>query len=337
MALAVSVCMVPTMAVASGPSAVGLRAAPAGTGLAAAAPGAWTQAMLWAKKKKKKKKSSSSSGGLTPEGAQTKRQAIVDAVASDVEGEKWEAAADETENNAALLGDPVSYQQAAEYRLKQAEADRDIDAANAAIETATVALDIYHFYDAVDSGDATSEWLVIAPADASSSITATEGIIERAEALIEEIESEQEDEGSGDSGPADDGGKKKKKKKRGKAKPGTILIGVGAGVAAIGLGGVGAGIAGLVISGQKQKEVEGLTLPDDQARVDELDEEGARANLLGVVGAIVGGVGLAAGVSLIVVGVLRRKKAGGASETAQIQVAPALSRGFGGLTVQGRF
>lgn len=310
----------------------GLRATPAGTGVAAATPAAWTQALLWAKKKKKKKKGA---GGLTPEAAQTKRQAIVDAVASDVEAENWEAAADETENNAALLGDPVSYQQAAEYRLRQAEADRDIDAANTAIATATVALDIFHFYDAVDSGDATSQWLVVAPSDASSGISAAEDIISRAESLIEEIEAEQEDDGLGIGGSTDDG--KKKKKKRGKAKPGTILIGVGAGVAALGLGGLGVGIAGIVISGQRQEEVDGLTLPEDQARVDELDEEGARANTMGVVGMVTGGVLLLGGVALVAVGAIRRKKGGGGGETARLRVAPALSRGFGGMTVQGRF
>lgn len=331
-ALAVSVSMVPTVAVASGPSAMsGLRTTPTGTGVAAATPVAWTQALLWAKKKKKKKK-----GGLTPEAAQSKRQAIVDAVAGDVESENWEAAADETENNASLLGDPVSYQQAAEYRLRQAEADRDIDAANAAIETATVALDIFHFYDAVDSGDATSQWLVIAPSDASSGISAAEDIISRAESLIEEIEAEQEDDGLGVGGSTDDG--KKKKKKRGKAKPGTILIGVGAGVAALGLGGLGVGIAGIVISGQRQDEVDELMLPEDQARVDELDEEGARANTMGLVGMITGGVLLLGGVTLVAVGAVRRKKAGGGGgETARLRFAPALSRGFGGMTVQGRF
>ncbi|MCA9706907.1 MAG: hypothetical protein KDK70_13725 [Myxococcales bacterium] len=337
MALAVSVSMVPTAALASG-SGTAAGSMGAAARVAAAIPGA--QAPLLFKKKKKKGSSSSAPAGLTPESADTKRQAIRDAVAADVQAENWGAAADETEDNAAVLGDPVSYQQAAEYRLKQAEKDRDIEAANAAIETATVALDIYHFYGAVDAGEAASDWLVISPAVASGSISEVEGLIERAEALIEEIEAEQQESDSGGAAPTDDGGKKKKKKKRGKAKPGTVLIAVGAGVSAIGLGGLGAGLAGLVISQQKQKEVEGIVLPGmpgDQERVDELDQEGKRANLLGYVGLGVGIGALAIGVPLIVVGVIKRKKAGGGSETARLRVAPSLSRSYGGVSLHGRF
>ncbi len=326
--------MVPTMAVASGPSAGSTMAAgPVGTGVAAAVPQAWNQALTLVKKKKKKKKKSS--GGLTPENAETKRQAIRDAVQSDVDAERWGAAADETENNAALLGDPVSYQQAAQYRYNQAEADRDIDAANAAIETATIALDIFEFYDAVDSGDAVSEWLVIDPSTAASSAGEVNDLIERTESLIEEIEAEEES-GGDDTGAAD-GTAKKKRKKRGKAKPGTVLIAVGSGVAALGLGGAGAGLAGLIISRNKQEEVEMFTGVDQQADRDRLDEEGSRANLIGWVGLGVGAVGLGAGAALIVVGVIKRKKGGSPDASARVRVRPTFTARSGGLALQGRF
>lgn len=332
--MAVSVSMIPTMAVASGPSpAATVASVPAGPGvMAVAMPVAGSPALLLAKKKKKK----GSSGGLTPDSAEEKRQAIRDAVASDVEGERWSAAAEETENNAALLGDPVSYQQAAEYRLEQAKADRDIDAANAAIETATIALDIFHFYDAVDSGEAVSDWKVIDPSTAAGSASEVEGLIERAEELIEEIEAEQAETDDGGGGGSDAAVAKKKRKKRGKAKPGTVFLGVGAGLAAVGLAGAAAGIAGLVISSKKQEEVEGFTGIDQQADRDRLDEEGSRANLIGWVGLGVGAVGLAAGTALIVVGVMRRKKAG-PSSSARIQVAPSFTAKSGGLVLQGRF
>jgi hypothetical protein len=327
-ALAVSITMLPTMAVAGGTGAHGIAAAPAATSVAAVVPGAVTRALLLAKKKK-------SSGGLTPAAAEPKREAIRAAVADDVSNEKWEAAADTTESNAAQLGDPLSYRDAADYRLKQAEADRDIDAANAAIETARVALDILHYYDAVASGEAESEWQPIDPSSASSMISEVEGIVERAESLITEIEAEQA-AGDGDGGDASPGGKTKKKRDRKPGKPGTLLIGLGAAFTAIGVGGVSLVIAGTVISAGKQKEVEDLTLPADQARVDELDAEGSRANNLAYIGAGVAVVGLAVGVPLIVVGVMRRKK-GSPSGAAQLRVAPAISRSFGGVSLHGRF
>jgi hypothetical protein len=335
-ALAVSITMMPTMAVAGGTGAHGIAAATTvtagATGVAAAVPGAVTQALLLAKKKK----SSSSSGGLTPAAAEPKREAIRAAVADDVKNEKWESAADTTESNAAQLGDPLSYRDAADYRLKQAEAARDIDAANAAIETAQVALDILHYYDAVASGEVESEWQPIEPSSASSMISEVEGIVERAQSLITEIEAEQA-AGDGDGGTATPAGKGKKKKRDKKpGKPGTVLIALGAAFTAIGVGGVSLVVAGTVISSSKQKEVEGLTLPQDQARVDELDEEGSKANNLAYIGAGVAVVGLAVGVPLIVVGVMRRKK-GNPGGAAQLRVAPAISRSFGGVSLVGRF
>jgi hypothetical protein len=263
-ALAVSITMVPTMAVAGGTGAHGIAAATTvtsgATGVAAAVPGVVTQALLLAKKKK-----SSSSGGLTPAAAEPKREAIRAAVADDVKNEKWEAAADTTQSNAAQLGDPLSYRDAADYRLKQAAAARDIDAANAAIETARIALDILHYYDAVASGEVESEWQPIDPSSASSMISEVEGIVERAETLITEIEAEQA-AGDGGGGAAAPAGKTKKKRDKKPAKPGTVLIALGAAFTAIGVGGVSLVIAGTVISASKQKEVEGLTLPQDQTR-----------------------------------------------------------------------
>jgi hypothetical protein len=301
--------------------------APAAAGVVAAVPGAVSQALLLAKKKK-------SSGGLTPAQAEPKREAIRAAVADDVKAEKWGDAADTTEKNAAQLGDPLSFRDAAQHRLAQARADRDVDAANAAIETARITLDILHYYDAVASGAVESEWQPIEPSSASSMISEVEAIVEEAEELIEEIEAEAAaGDGAATAAPA---GKTKKKRERKPAKPGTVLIALGAGFSAIGAGGLSLAVAGLVISSSKQKEVEQLTLPDDQAQVDRLDEEGSRANLLAWVGAGVAVAGLAVGVPLIVVGVMRRKK-GSPGAAAQLRVAPAVSRSFGGVALHGRF
>jgi hypothetical protein len=324
--MAVSIAMVPTMAVAAAPSPVHGAAA----GVVAAVPTAVRQA-LWAAKKKP----SSSSGGLTPAAAESKREATRAAVAGDVEAERWSAAADATEQAAEELGDPVGFRDAAQHRLAQARKDRDIDAAKAAIETAKVSLDILHYYDAVSSGEVESEWTPIEPSSASSMISEVEGLVSEAEELIAEIEAEEAATG-GEGGAAPDAAAKKKKRERGKAKPGTVLIALGAAFSGIGVGGLSLAVAGLVISSSKQKEVEGLTLPDDQARVDELDAEGSRANLLAYVGAGVAVAGLAVGVPLIVVGVMRRKK-GDPGASARLRVAPAVARGFGGVALQGRF
>ncbi|MCA9655542.1 MAG: hypothetical protein H6712_21095 [Myxococcales bacterium] len=325
-ALAVSLAMVPGAALASGSSATGgVIASPTGAGFAGAVPGA----LLLAKKKKKSTKAPS--GTLTPEAAEPKREAIRAAVSSDVTAENWKAAADETESNAILLGDPITYQEAAEYRYNQAKADRDIDAANDAIEMARVALDIMHFYESVAADEAYSEWQPIAPAAAGSYISDAEAIIENAEELIAEIEAERE--AGGDGGPAPAVKEKRKREK----KPGVALIAIGSAFTAIGAGGLSMVAAGTVISSQKQKEVESLVLPDDQAEVERLDEEGSKANLIAYIGAGVAVAGLAVGVPLIVVGVMKRKKGGSPPAAAKLRVVPAMSRSFGGVTLQGRF
>lgn len=330
LALAVAITMVPTMAFAGAGGSGYLTPVPAASGMAAAVPGAVSQALYMAKKKK-----SSGGGGLTPADAETKREAIRAAVAEDVKAEKWGDAADTTEDNAAQLGDPLSFRDAAQHRLAQARKDRDIDAANAAIETAKIALDILHYYDAVAGGEVESEWQPIEPSSASGMISEVEGIVDEAEELIAEIEAEQAASETGEGG-ATPAGKTKKKRDRKPGQPGTLFIALGAAFSAIGVGGVSLAVAGLVISSSKQKEVEKLTLPMDQDRVDELDKEGSRANLLSYVGAGVAVVGLAVGVPLIVVGVMRRKK-GNPGSSAQLRVTPAMSRGFGGVALSGRF
>jgi hypothetical protein len=334
LALAVSISMVPTMAFAGGGAggSVHFHTVPAAAGMASAVPGAVSHALYMAKKKK----SSGGGGGLTPASAEGKREAIRAAVAEDVKGERWEQAADSTESNAAQLGDPLSFRDAAQHRLAQARKDRDIEAANAAIETAKVTLDILHYYDAVASGEVESEWLPIDPSQASSMISEVEGIVDEAEELITEIEAEEASGGDGGGGEGAAGKSKKKKRDRGPGKPGTLFIALGSAFTVIGVGGVSLAVAGLVISSSKQKEVEGLMLPEDQDRVDELDAEGSRANKLSYIGAGVAVAGLAVGVPLLVVGIMRRKK-GNPGASASLRVAPAISRSFGGVSLHGRF
>src|SRR5690606_14731534 len=105
---------------------------------------------------------------------------------------------------------------------------------------------------------------------------------------------------------------------------------------AVGVGGLSMVAAGTAISARRQKEVEDLMLPMDQAEVDRLDAEGSKANNIAYIGAGVAVAGLAVGIPLLVVGVMRRKK-GNPPASASVQVVPAMSRRFGGVALQGRF
>ena len=297
-------------------------------------------ALFKKKKKKKKKKKPAAEPGLSPDQADAKRQAIRDAAKSDLDAGNYGAAADTLEENAALLGDPVTMQEAADARLEQARKDRSIEAAEASIATATVALDILHFYDAVAAGDVESRWLVIEPSSASGLISESESHIEEAEALIEEIQAEQaasdDAVADGSSGKSKKDKGKKKKRDR-KAKPGTGFLIGGSIATAVGAGGLGLGIAGLVQSSSKQKEVEKLGGdPANQPRIDELDEEGARANRLAYIGVGIAAAGLAIGIPLIIVGAKKRKEAG-PSSNASVRVAPMVAGRLQGIAVAGRF
>jgi uncharacterized membrane protein len=287
------------------------------------------------KKKKKKKKKPKAEPGLSPEQADAKRQAIRDAAKSDLDAENYGAAADTLEENAGLLGDPVTMQEAGKARLDQARKERSIEAAEASIVTTTVALDMLHFYDSVAAGDATSRWLVIDPASASGLISEAEAQIAEAEALIEEIEAE---EAAKDAPVASAKPKKdKKKKKRGKAKPGTGFLVGGSIATAVGAGGIGLAMAGLFQSRSAQNEVEDLGGdPANQPRIEELDEEGARANRLAYIGVGVAAAGLAIGIPLIIVGAKKRKEAG-PSSNASVRVAPMVAGRVQGVAFSGRF
>lgn len=275
---------------------------------------------------------------ISPENAGEKRDAIREAASKHEKKEKWDAMADSLESDALILGDPITLLESVDARLKYAEAEQDVEACNQAIETTYVALDILHFYDAVSTGSASSRWLVIDPDLAGDLIGDAEAKITRAEELIEEIERGPEETEDGAAVASAPGAKpKREKKKRGPAKPGTGLIAGGAAAAAIGVAGLGVGFAGLATGASKQKEVEELMVPEMQDEVDKLDEEGKRANTMGIVGLAIGGGALAVGTALIVVGVMKRKKAGNVPASASVRVAPVFAGHTNGVAVQGRF
>ena len=223
--------------------------------------------------------------------------------------------------------------EAGELRLEVAKEERDIGQAEASIESSATALDMLHFYDDVASGSAESTWLVIEPSEASGMMATAEQQISDAERLIEEIEEEQDDKTVAKAEK-----KEKKKRKRGKAKPGTGLIVGGSLFTVAGVAGAGLAFAGLAISNKAQSDVEKLgTDPANQPEIDELDEKGGRANRMAYIGIGIGAVGLAVGIPMLVVGVIKRKKAGGGGKKASVDVGPMMTGRTNGLMVRGRF
>jgi hypothetical protein len=291
---------------------------------------------LAAKKKAKKKKKAAAPkpAGLTPEEAETKRQAIRDAVESDRAAGSMRSVARGLEDNGAILGDPVVLLEAGEVRLGIAAEERDIDEAQRSIETTLVALDVLYFYDAVSDGQAESDWLVIEPSRAGGLISDGKRQIEKAESLIEEIERERRAEEAPDDGPRVSKADKKKRERK-PMRPGTGLIIAGTGFTVLGVVGASLGFAGLAISSSKQKEVEGKQIPEEQDEVERLDAEGKRANTMGYAGIGLAVGALAVGIPLLVVGVKKRKSSPSAS--ARIRLAPMVSGHQNGFVLSGSF
>jgi len=325
---------------------------------AAAAPeGAWAAAPLdavsvyaFAKKKKKKKKKpkpeveEDPGPRLTPEDAEAKRQAIRNSVSAARDSGNWIAVAEGLEKNAPLLGDPVTMLEAGEARIEAAAKGRSVDQANLAIADTRTALDILHFYDAVASGQAVSDWLVIAPGDAASLIERGDAQIERAEGLIEEIEAEKVAAAAAKGDDDDDDKKKKKKRKKkprdGKAKPGTGMIAAGSVFTVAGVAGLSMIIAGTVRSNAAQKQVEKLDEGDPD--IETYDKIGKQSNNIAYIGVGVAVAGFAVGLPLVISGAKRRKAAGEGSQSASVQrrqafgVSPMLGA-TQGLMIRGRF
>lgn len=287
---------------------------------------------LVAKKKKPKTDDAPPPPGITPEAAEPKRQAIRDAVNSAKIAEDHDAVADGLERNAAELGDPVTMLEAARARLDAAKAKKNKGDAEAAIETARRALDMAHFYAAVEAGEAPGDWLVIDPSDASELVGEGEAVVADAEAYLEELE-------KADVPPPPTPGRDKRAKRE--RKPGTGMIAGGSALMVVGAGGLGMVVAGVVIGARKQNEVEKFEDDSANPEVEDLDAAGKQANLVAFIGAGVAVVGIAVGLPLIVVGAKKRKASGNPPATARARdtwrVAPAISARGAGFGLSGRF
>jgi hypothetical protein len=231
------------------------------------------------------------------------------------------------------LKDPVLVLDSAEALRDGAASERSIEQANAAIERVAPALDMLYF---LRDGAASSDWQPIAPEYLDTLITRSEGLIRDAQALIGEIEAEQQAATQAAAAPVEP-----EKTKRGPAKPGTGLIAAGSAFVVIGVGGAGLGVAGLLLGAAAQAEVEDPLVYQPQHG--EAEQRGQTANVLAGVGLGLGGVGVGVGVGLLVVGIKKRKRAGEAAPnteaapSAEAALVPMWFGHGGGLGLVGRF
>ncbi|MCA9718720.1 MAG: hypothetical protein KC468_28890, partial [Myxococcales bacterium] len=108
-----------------------------------------------------------------------------------------------------------------------------------------------------------------------------------------------------------------------------LFIGLGAGLIVVGGAGLGLMAGGLVI-GSQANDISELGPLDLQEREDQF-ARGRTGNALAIAGGVVGGVFLATGVALLVVGKQKQQR------SARAALTPALGPGFAGLQLTGRF
>lgn len=309
---------------------------------------AQTPIAFFAKKKKKKKPKPAAEEEpagplLTPEGAEPKRQAIRDSVQGARDAGDLDRVADGLEKNGADLGDPIIFLEAGEARLEHAKKERDAEAAAKGIEDTRIALDILQLFAEVEAGTATTDWIVIAPADSTALISRAEEQIDTGESLLQEIEAEKAAAAQANAGKGDKEKKKRKKRNKGEprdSKPGTGMIAAGSVFIVAGVAGVSMVIAGTTLSAKQQKIVEKHMVTDPQ--IDSIDAAGNRANMIAYVGAGLAVAGIAVGLPLLIVGAKKRKNGKAPPSTAarlrqELVVSPTFGRGGSGIALRGRF
>lgn len=223
------------------------------------------------------------------------------------------------------LKDPVLLIDAGEARREQARSQRSIEAAQTAITQVSVALDMLYF---LRDGATTTAWQPVAPQHIGTLIERAETVVSDAQALIAEIEAEQQAAANAANAPVEE-----PKKERGPMKPGTGLLIGGSAALVLGLGGAGLAVTGLIIGAEAQEDVEDGSVYEPEHS--QAEARGRTANVLAGVGIGVGAVGVGVGVALIYLGVKKRKQAG--ATTAQFTPVPMIGPGGGGLGLVGRF
>jgi hypothetical protein len=253
---------------------------------------------------------------ITPDSAEVPRAAARMQSRQATDGE---ASGDVLAARGRELQDPRLLADAAAAFLEHARRTRELSALDRAEAEGALALDMLGF---LASGKAASAWQPIDPSRLDAEIADVESLLRDARALRDEIDAEQAAAAAPPPPPPE---------KRRKLRPGTGLIAGGAGALALGLGGVGLGAAGLAMGQSAQRDIDDPNVYGDAWR--DADERGDLGNDLAVAGFVVAGVGLAAGTTLVALGVKKRRRAEGARERAQVAVTPTM-RGF---VLTGRF
>ncbi len=267
-------------------------------------------------------------GGLTPEQASATRSEVRSGLSDDPA-----LASAELQRAAEANGDPALFLAAADQLRFAAEEDRDLESAERALPLAMTANDIA-LYLANKDNFARTRWRPVTQEGAAELAGEANRTIASIEELIATIEAERaaaeaEAARTRRTSPIDDDKPRK---------PGTGLIIGGSASLVLGLAGVAMVGAGAAKGNARQREAEALDLPAELDQLAALDRQGAQANTLTYAGAGLAAVGVITGVTLIVLGVRKRRQAGEtSSEHARVQVGGYFSPQGGGLQLQGRF
>jgi hypothetical protein len=264
--------------------------------------------------------------GLNPEDAAAKRTEIDNSRPSSPRAamEYFTRAGEE-------LGDPELFLRAGQLALGEAERSRDPELAREAGARALIARDIA-LYLADDDNYQATDWRPVTPGRAAELAELARELAREAEQLEQTIF---EERAAAEAEARKPVVTEDPKRRRGERRPGTGLIAGGAAALTLGVGGLGMVGAGVAMGQARQREADDLA-PGEFDRLTELDRQGAQANTIAYAGIGVAAVGIAVGAALIVVGVKKRKAAGGTNESA-LRVGGWVDRETGGVVVGGRF
>jgi len=264
--------------------------------------------------------------GQNPEAAAAKRAEIESAQPS-----APRAAIEHLSRAGQEFGDPELFMLAAQLSLDEAERSRDLELAEQAGSLASVTRDIA-LYLADDQNYAATDWRPVSLERAAELAELARSLAGEAERLAETITAER---AAAEAKSRRRDAKPDAEPEPRQRRPGTGLIAGGSVALTLGAGGLGMIGAGLALGQARQRDAEAL-MPGEFDRLDELDRQGAQANVITYAGIGVATVGLAVGVALIVVGVKKRKAAGATEQTA-LRVGGWLDHQTGGLLVGGKF
>lgn len=239
------------------------------------------------------------------------------------------AAAELLSNEAKKTHDPVLFIDAAEAFKADGIAERDKAALAAAIEHASIGLDIAHFQQ---DPRCDPQWQHLDASDFDRETARGRQVIADSEQAILDLDKPVEAPPPEEEAPA----------KKSAPRDGRGLIAGGALATAVGVGGLAMIGAGLAVSAKAQKDVDALdpSAIDFEGQLYDIDKKGKGANTVAYAGIGVAVVGLGVGIALLALGVKKRKAyraEHGGDETARVHAAPAFGPGYGGFAIGGRF